>query len=517
MKRVSFLTVAFTIALTIMAQGTLEDYKRAYSIGSKYAGKTSNAIIQHQFAINDEVGKKMWFTTSERDGIKYYIIDLKTNKKESLFDTNKLASQMSNQLGKTVEARYIQNTTLYQTDNGNLGVKFIANGYNWSYDTQTSELTKGDSIRQERGGERGWGRGSNGPQRRWSEVDDQRGRVARFGDGKTQIFGKDNNLYLRNTETNEETALTTDGNEQFYYSSWGSFSSDGKYYATVKIKPAPKRYITYVNSSPAGQVQPAYYNIEYAKPGDSLDYRVPVVINLQTREMKVADDALFHNQYELSTPRWDNDKHTLTFSFNERGHKTYRILEMNAETGAVRPIIEEKEEKYIAWTRLTRRDLSDGKRIIWFSERDRYGHLYMYNRETGKVINQITKGKFYVRRILEIDEKNQVIYFTANGEGLPKTNPNEDPYNIHYCKVNFNGKGFVDLTPEEGNHSASFSDDNGVTWDLSSEEDRLEMSRGIRSKRTRRKNRHVGHHTASIELRPEQEVSSHRVYLFRTR
>ena len=132
MKRVSFLTVAFTIALTIMAQGTLEDYKRAYSIGSKYAGKTSNAIIQHQFAINDEVGKKMWFTTSERDGIKYYIIDLKTNKKESLFDTNKLASQMSNQLGKTVEARYIQNTTLYQTDNGNLGVKFIANGYNWS-------------------------------------------------------------------------------------------------------------------------------------------------------------------------------------------------------------------------------------------------------------------------------------------------------------------------------------------------------------------------------------------------
>ena len=115
-----------------MAQGTLEDYKRAYSIGSKYAGKTSNAIIQHQFAINDEVGKKMWFTTSERDGIKYYIIDLKTNKKESLFDTNKLASQMSNQLGKTVEARYIQNTTLYQTDNGNLGVKFIANGYNWS-------------------------------------------------------------------------------------------------------------------------------------------------------------------------------------------------------------------------------------------------------------------------------------------------------------------------------------------------------------------------------------------------
>ncbi len=466
MKRVSILMIVFTIAISIMAQGTLEDYKRAYSIGSKYAGKTTNALIQHQFAINDEVGKKMWYTTSERDGMKYYIIDLKTNKKESLFDTNQLSTQMSNQLGQKVEARYIQNPTLYKTDNGNLGVRFIANGFNWSYDTKTSELIKGDSIRQERGGDRGgWGRGPGGPQRRWSEVDDQRGRVARFGDGRTQIYGKDNNLYIRNTETNEETALTTDGNEQFYYSSWGSFSTDGRYYATVKIKPAPKRYITYVNSSPTDQVQPKYYNIEYAKPGDSLDYRVPVVIDLQTREMKVADDALFHNQYELSTPRWDVNKHTLTFTYNERGHKIYRILELDAETGNIRPIIEEKEEKYIAWTRLSRRDLSDGKRIIWFSERDRYGHLYMYNRETGKVINQITKGKFYVRRIIEIDEKNQVIYFTANGEGLPKTNPNEDPYNIHYCKVNFNGKGFVDLTPEEGNHSASFSDDKSYIVD----------------------------------------------------
>ena len=138
---------------------------------------------------------------------------------------------------------------------------------------------------------------------------------------------------------------------------------------------------------------------------------------------------------------------------------------MNAETGVVRPIIEEKEEKYIAWTRLSRRDVNEGKQIIWFSERDRYGHLYLYDRATGKVINQITKGKFYVRRIIDIDEKNRLIYFTANGEGLPKTNPNEDPYNIHYCRVQFNGKGFVDLTPDEGNHSVTFSEDKSYLID----------------------------------------------------
>jgi len=453
------------MAITTMAQGTLEDYRRAYGISRKYANKTTNTLIQHHFELEGEIKGKMWYSVAESDGTKYYIIDLKTNKKQLMFDNQDLLSQLRAQSSQPVDARYLQDPSLVKTTAGNIGFKFATAGYYWTYDTKTLKLTQGDAIPTQRtGGDRGYGR-NQGQQRRWSEVDDQRGRTARMGDGRTQVYGKDNNLYIRNTETNTESALTTDGNEKFYYSSWGSFSSDGRYYATVKIKPAPKRHVTYVNSSPTDQLQPKYYNIEYAKPGDSLDYKVPVIIDLQTREIKVADDALFHSQFDLSTPRWDRDKHTLTFEFNERGHKTYRVLEMNAETGQVRPIIEEKEEKYIAWTRVNRHDLRDGKRIIWFSERDRYGHLYLYDRNTGQVINQITKGKFYVRRILNIDEEKEVIYFTANGEGLPKTNPAEDPYNIHYCRVNFNGKGFVDLTPEEGNHSATFSQDRSYIID----------------------------------------------------
>ena len=57
MKRESILTAAFTIAVSVMAQGTLTDYQRAYSIGGRYAGKTSNSVLQSQFVINDEVGK----------------------------------------------------------------------------------------------------------------------------------------------------------------------------------------------------------------------------------------------------------------------------------------------------------------------------------------------------------------------------------------------------------------------------------------------------------------------------
>lgn len=454
MKKALFLIASCMVSTSILAQGTLADYKRAYSIRSAYAGKTTN-IVNTNVQMSDDQSQLI-YSVQTKTGNDYYAIDLKKNTKAPLFDSSKLAAALSQQTEREVTSRNLMLMSLKpaQLDGGGKGITFDAYGYHWTYNTTLDQLTRGEQLQQE-SGMRGRG-GQGGQQRRWSEVDDQRGRTARFGGGPLQVYGKDNNLYLRNTDTQEETALTTDGNEQFYYSSWGSFSSDGKYYATVKIKPGIKRYVTYVNSSPTDQLQPKYYNIEYAKPGDSLDYKVPVVINLETREATVADDALFHSQFDLSTPRWDRDKHTLTFSFNERGHKNYRILEMNAETGKVRAIIDEHDDKYVAWTRMERRDVLDGKRIIWFSERDGYGHLYLYDRATGKVVNQITKGQFYVRRIVDIDEERQLIYFTANGEGLPKTNPKEDPYNQHLCRVQFNGKGFIDLTPDEGNHSARF-------------------------------------------------------------
>jgi len=456
MKRQLLFLGLCAMAVSAVAQGTVDDYRRAYSVRSRYGNKVVNANVQSRFVTSDELKDKMWYSVTENGGQKYYMVDLKSGNQTLVFDNDKVAAAMSGQLGSEVKGNQLWiNPELTKQSDGNVGVRFVAKGFSWTYVAQTGTLTKGEAVKDERGGGPRGGR----PERRWSEVDDQRGRTAHFGDGKVQVYGKDNNLYVKNSETGEESALTTDGNENFYYSSWGSFSSDGKYYATVRIKPAPKRYVTYVNSSPSDQLQPKYFNIEYAKPGDSLDYKIPVVIELATKKVIVPSDELFASQFDLSTPRWDEGKHTLTFEFNERGHKTYRILEMNAETGAVRPIIEEKENKYIAWTRLSRNDLEDGKHIIWFSERDRYGHLYMYDRTTGKVVNQITKGKFYVRQILDIDEDKKVIYFTANGEGLPKTNPNEDPYNIHYCKINFNGKGFVDLTPEEGNHRATFNED----------------------------------------------------------
>ena len=291
----------------------------------------------------------------------------------------------------------------------------------------------------------------NGPQRHWMEVPDEKDGEQVSPNGAVTIFHRNNNLWTR--ANGIERPLTTNGDSTYYYSAWGSYSADGRYFATVRIKPAPKHYVYYVESSPRNQVEPILHKQEYAKPGDSLNYRVPVIIEVATGKVTEPSTELFQHQYNVSAPRWDHNGKTVTFEYNERGHKVYRVLELEAESGKVRTLIEEHNDKYVNYNRKYRHDFEDGKHILWTSERDGRNHIYLYNRERATLVRQITKGKFYVRGIQRVDEKNGVVYFSANGK------EGEDPYLIHYYRIGLNGKNLVCLTPEEGNHQATFTKD----------------------------------------------------------
>ncbi|MCM1311347.1 MAG: S9 family peptidase [Bacteroides sp.] len=436
MKRIILSAVVTLTTAATFAQGTVEDYKRAFAIRGKYSNKMIHGNVDAHAIAGTQ---KFWYSDRDTEGTIYTVVDAKNNTKENLFDTGKLADALKSQTGKEFNRHYLGLGRM-RVDKENK-LYFNYGRHNWVYDITQNTLQKGDTI-------------IDAPYHHWMEVPEEKDGVIASPDRKQEIFFKDNNLYLRNTETKAESPLTNDGVETNYYSSYGSWSADGKYFATVKIKPAPKRYVYMVESSPTDQLQPKLHKQEYPKPGDSLNYRVPVIIETATGKVTEPSTELFASQYYVTSPRWDKNNKTATFEFNERGHKHYRVLELSAETGKVRTIIEEKSDKYINYSRQFRHDFADGKRILWMSERDNYCHLYLYNRETGKVINQVTKGEFYVRNIQKVDEKNGIVYFSANG-----MNKNEDPYLIHYYKVGLNGKGLKCLTPEEGNHKAVYTDD----------------------------------------------------------
>ena len=397
MKTIPTILLLSFFATGSFAQGTLEDYKRANAVRVNYSWKMANGDVNvhcmgdsHQF----------WYSVWDGRQMVYKEVDADSNKVTVL--------------------------------------------------PENPEQPRQQQPRRQRS-----------PQHYWSEVpDEKRGWQVSPVDSMLVVFHRDNNLWTRRGQ--DEKPLTTDGDSAGYYSGWGSFSPDGRYYATVRITLAPKRYVYYVEALPRdahqqskyGAVEPVLHKQEYAKPGDSLNYRVPVVVEIATGRVVNPSTELFRHQYHVSAPHWDSNSRTLTFTFNERGHKTYRLLELDAETGAVRTLIEETNKKYVNYNRLYRHDFRDGRRILWTSERDGRNHIYLYDRQKARLIRQVTKGEFYVREIQHVDEKAGVVYFSANG-----MNKTEDPYLIHYYKIGLDGCHLVCLTPEEGHHKATFTAD----------------------------------------------------------
>ena len=454
------LLAGLCLSLNVSAQGTLDDYNRAYSMRSRYgADKVLNASIEPHW-----LGKShsFWYVSRnvESGSNDYLLVNADKGTSRPLFDVKKLAKLLSKETKSEVKPEKLDLQRLRVNAAGDT-LQFSAAGRNWVYNNRKNILTA-ESTPQNARGFRGMG-GAAPQQRHWMEVDDEKGGAEiPSPDGKWVAFVRDGNVWVRPTRGGRARALSLDGTLANYYSSWLRWSPDSRYVAANKIRPvAEKRYVYYVESSPADQLQPKLHKQEYAKPGDDLMQKTPCIFEVETGRAVIPSTELFTNQYDLSGPTWNEDSRAVRFEFNARGHQVYRLLELSAETGKVRTLAEETSDKYVNYPRLWNHFLKDGKRFIWSSERDGWQHLYLYDRATGRPINQITKGPWYVRRVVKVDEENEVIYFTANGvhAAADGAASGEDPYFIHYYRIRFDGSDMTDLTPSVGNHRAVFSDD----------------------------------------------------------
>ena len=295
-------------------------------------------------------------------------------------------------------------------------------------------------------------------ERHWMEVDEEDAAYPVLSpDGKTEAYVEGYNVVLHETGkpyTEAKRILTQDGTIGCYYSNRIQWSPDSKHIFVYKRIPVAKRYAYYVESSPSDQLQPILHKQEYAKPGDQLPQRLPAIIDVETGKKVEADARQLENQYELEWMQWSPDGKEVTMEYNKRGHHLYQMLAMDAETGKLRTIVEERSDKFVNYGRIWRQFVGKGKQLLWTSERDNWNHLYLYDVQKGKVIRQITKGAWFVREVQRVDEEKGEIYFSACG-----MDKSEDPYLIHYYKIGIDGKNLVALTPEEGNHSARYSYD----------------------------------------------------------
>lgn len=238
------------------------------------------------------------------------------------------------------------------------------------------------------------------------------------------------------------------------------WSPDSQKLAAFRVRPGYNRLVTYVQSSPSDQLQPKASTNYYQKPGDVVAYQQPVLFDVASKKQTIVEASLFPNPYNNGSLGWKRDSSAFTFEYNERGHQAYRVIEVDAATGKARALVDETSKTFIYYNapaeaisgsgRKYRYDTRDGKEIVWMSQRDGWAHLYLYDRATGQVKNQITKGSWQVHLVDRVDEQNRQIYFRGNGMDAGK-----DPYFLHYFRVNFDGTGLVRYTTADGTHTVS--------------------------------------------------------------
>lgn len=446
MKKKILASIAFVAALLLpaiatRAQGTLQDYNRAYQSQKKFGA--ANVLYDNVNAVWLSGAPEFWYVRKTPEGPRYVMVNAISKKRTPLFNHDALAAKLAKASGQHINPDSISLPGLQVSAKGDT-LRFRFAGNNWEFLTRKNTLNDLGAIEE---------RHERIPH--WMEVNDEKGAdPVTSPDGTKVAFIRNANVYVRDLKTGAEKQLSIDGTDGNYYSSWIAWSPDSRKVASCRIRPAEKRYVYYVESSPADQLQPKLHKQEYAKPGDELRFKVPGIFDVETGLALIPSTELFSEQYDLSYPVWNTDGSAITFDYNQRGHKVYRVLEMSALDGKVRPLIQETSDKYVNYPRYFRHDTSDGRNIIWMSERDNWNHLYMYDRATARPTHQITKGEWYVREVQKVDEANHKIYFSANG-----VNTDEDPYNIRYYTINFDGTGMTDLTPTQGNHRAVYSPD----------------------------------------------------------
>jgi len=474
---------AAALAAQVTAQVTWDDYQRAINLRTKYQG---TVLFEAGPANWIEKTGTFWYRRSVEGGGEFLLVDAKTASKRPAFDHEKLAVSLSTAASEKYTAVTLPFQTFSFADNQS-AITFTAKGSNWRCALSDYACRKTGAATPGPGA-----RGGGGPEDEASSpegendvfdgmVNPQQGQrpgapgaaaptFKTSPDGKSEAVIQNFNVFLRTPGKTDAHPLSMDGSEGNAYTLQSlTWSPDSTHIAVYRVRPGYRREVYYVESSPNDQLQPKHYTTttrnlnarDYNKPGDPVDIAAPVLFDVVAKRQINIDNRLFPNPYSLLRPEWHKDSRAFTFEYNQRGHQVYRLIEVDAQSGAPRALISEETSTFIYYNRVNagggrtfRQDVNDGKEIVWMSERDGWAHLYLYDGLSGGVKNQITKGPWVVRAVDKVDEQKRQIWFQASG-----MYPGKDPYYVYAYKINLDGSGLTLLTEGEGTHSVIYSPD----------------------------------------------------------
>jgi dipeptidyl-peptidase-4 len=289
-------------------------------------------------------------------------------------------------------------------------------------------------------------------------------------DGKRAAFSRAFNLWVRDVATRRETQLTTDGVKDFGYATDNAgwvrsdrpvlvWSPDSRKIATFQQDERTVGEMYLVDTKVGHPTLQAW---KYPLPGDStiamlrrvvidVDSRrvLPLDMPMDPHRSTLCDHVVCRGTEGWVDVQWYPDASHLAFVSTSRDHKHEVLRIADATTGKVRDVLrEDVTTQYESGNGLVNwRVLPASNEVIWFSQRDDWGQLYLYDLTTGVLKSKITSGEGNVDQIRRIDERNRTIYFVGNGKERGR-----DPYFRHFYRIRMDGTGLTLLTPEDADH-----------------------------------------------------------------
>jgi dipeptidyl aminopeptidase/acylaminoacyl peptidase len=299
-------------------------------------------------------------------------------------------------------------------------------------------------------------------------------------DGKRGAFVRDWNLWVRDIASGQEKALTTDGTPYFGYAidnaGWStsdramvSWSPDSRRIGTQQ---QDERKVGEMYLVPTVVGHPQLRVSKFPLPGDSVMAMLRrVVIDADAgtiTRLQMPPDyhrGTLGDDIRMGDYVWSPDGRRLAIASVARDHKRAWLSVADVGTGAVRKVYEEtvatQYESRAQW-----QVLWGANEFIWYSERDNWGQLYLYDLNTGTLKKKITTGDGPVMSIVRLDTTSRVVWFTAQGREA-----GQDPYFRHLYRINLDGTHNVSLTPDDGDHTAQLSSDARYVIDTYSKPD----------------------------------------------
>jgi dipeptidyl-peptidase-4 len=406
--------------------------------------------------------ERFWYRVTTPEGSEFILIDPAKNTREPAFDHVKLASALSKAASGSYDAAHLPFEAIDFSEDGR-SVSFNLRASRYTCDRPGDACAASGNADPASASGRGGRGGGRGPR------NDTLSR-----DKKRAAFVRDYNLWIRDIASGKETQLTTDGVKDYGYATDNAgwihsdrpivvWSPDSTKIATYRQDQRQVGEMYLVNTQVGHPKLEAW---KYPLPGDDTVTMIePVIVDIgaskviqvklppQQHRSTLCDDVACRGG-EWSDVQWAPDGFHFAIVSTSRDHRREQFRVVETETGAVSDVFEESVPTFfesgngtVNW-----RYLPTSKEIIWFSEQDNWGHLYLRDMATGKVRNPINTGEGNVTQLLHVDEKNRVLYFL--GVGMEK---GRDPYFSHLYRIGFDGKGLKLLTPEDANHDVALS------------------------------------------------------------